>query len=299
MKKLFILIALLIISALILTACGGGNAGGSGGGNAGFDTSRNITVLAREDGSGTKSAFMDIIGLRGQPDPANAIIQASTAAVNTEVKGNAGAIAYESLGFVTPDVKILKVDGVEATVANINDGSYKIARPLAVVYQNSTLDNNVNRAFFNFMQSSAALNIINENGFVPVASDTQEYTIDGSLSGSIDISGSTSVQPLMIELAAAFENLQPNVRINVSGGGSCTGYNNAEEGVSDFGMISEEFNQERAQSCVFMNIAKDGIAVIVHSQNPLDNITMEQLGRIFDGEAGENAITVWSELITE
>jgi phosphate transport system substrate-binding protein len=170
---------------------------------------------------------------------------------------------------------------------------------LAVAYQESTLDNAVNRAFFAFMQSSNAQNIIIENGFVPVLSDTQAYTIDGALSGTIDISGSTSVQPLMIELAEAFKILQPNITVNVSGGGSGTGYNNAENGVSDFGMISEVFNPERAPSCIFTDIAKDGIAVIVHKDNPLDNITMEQLRKIFDGEAGANAITVWSELITE
>jgi phosphate transport system substrate-binding protein len=288
MKKPLAIASLLVALVLTLTACS----------NSGFDASRNITVLAREDGSGTKSAFMEIIGLRGQPDPANVIIQPSTAAINAEVRNNTTAIAYESLGFVADDVKKLMVDGVAPTVENINNGTYKIARPLAVVYQESALDNNVNRAFFTFMQSSDAQRIISDEGFVPVLNDTQAYTINGALSGSIDISGSTSVQPLMIELAAAFENLQPNVTVNVSGGGSGTGYNNAENGVSDFGMISEVFNLERAPACTFTNIAKDGIAVIVHRDNPLDNITMEQLRGIFDGEAGASAITVWSGLIS-
>ena len=287
MRKFIALITTSVFTALLLTACAG----------ASFDTSRNITVLAREDGSGTKSAFMDIIGLRGQPDPATVIIQPSTAAINAEVRNNQTAIAYESLGFVADDVKKLSVDGVEPTVANINSGSYKIARPLAVVYHESSLDNDLNKAFFAFMQSTEAQAIINEEGFVPVLTGTDAYTIDGSLSGSLDISGSTSVQPLMIELAAAFEKLQQNVSINVSGGGSGTGYNNAEEGVSDFGMISESFNSERAPSCVFTNIARDGIAVIVHKDNPLDNITLDQLRGIFDGEAGSAALTVWNELI--
>ena len=286
MKKLFAFFTLLAASLLALTACGGSE----------FDASRNLTVLVREDGSGTKSAFMEIIGLRGQPDPAAAIVQASTAAVNAEVRGNPAAIAYESLGFISPDVKILRVDGVEATVANIRNGTYAIARPLAVVYHPATLDNVVNYAFFRFMQSSNAQAIISEGGFVSVTENAQAYTIDGALSGSIDISGSTSVQPLMIELAEEFERLQANVRVNVSGGGSGTGYNNAENGVSDFGMISEDFNAERAPSCTYLVIAMDGIAVIVHPSNPLDNITMEQLRRIFDGGADANAITVWNEL---
>ncbi|MCL2819722.1 MAG: substrate-binding domain-containing protein [Oscillospiraceae bacterium] len=271
-----------------LVACGGG----------GFDTSRNITVLAREDGSGTKSAFMDIIGLKDKPDPAGVIIQPSTAAINAEVRNNTTAIAYESLGFVADDVKKLSVDGVEPTVDNINSGSYQIARPLAVVYHESSLSDEVVKAFFDFMQSSEAQAIINEEGFVPVLSSASAYTVNGALSGTIDVSGSTSVQPLMIELAAAFEHLQPNVSVNVSGGGSGTGYNNAEEGVSDFGMVSEVFNSERAPSCTFTNIARDGIAVIVHKDNPLTSITMEQLRGIFDGEAGAAAITTWSSLIT-
>jgi len=289
MKKFLTTICLLAAAALVLTACNG----------SGFDASRSVTVLAREDGSGTKSAFMEIIGLKGKPDPTNAVIQSSTAAVYNEVKDNPAAIAYESLGFVNADVKMFKVDGAAATVENIANGTYGIARPLAVVYQESALNKDVNKAFFNFMQSSGAQQIIVDKGFVSILNDTQAYTIDGALSGVIDVSGSTSVQPLMIELAAVFEKLQPNVKVNVSGGGSGTGYNNAENGVSDFGMISEEFNPERAPSCVYMNIAKDGIAVIVNPKNPIDNITTEQLQRIFDGEAGANAITVWSELMNK
>lgn len=289
MKKIFMFIVLSVFFGFVMAACGDG----------GFDTARQITVLVREDGSGTKSAFMEIIGLKGQPDPVSAIVQASTAAVNTEISGNPAAIAYESLGFVTDNVKILKVDGVEATTENINNGTYKIARPLAVVYLESVFDNDAAGAFYTFMQSADAEGIINEMGFVPVMSSALAYTINGTLSGSIDISGSTSVQPLMIELAAAFEDLQPNVTVNVSGGGSGTGYNNADNGVSDFGMISEVFSPERAPSCVFMNIARDGIAVIVHNDNPLDNITMEQLKGIFDGEEVSNAITTWNELITK
>jgi phosphate transport system substrate-binding protein len=121
--------------------------------------------------------------------------------------------------------------------------------------------------------------------------------VDGSLSGQIDVSGSTSLQPLMIKLAAEFENLQSNVKVNVSGGGSGTGYQNAEEGVSAFGMISEEFAAEKAPSCTHSVVCKDGIAVIVNKSNPLDNITMDELKNIYDEEADSSAITKWDELI--
>ena len=288
MKKLFAIIAMLIVAAFVLTACGGSN----------FDTSKNITILAREDGSGTKTAFMELIGLKGKADPANVIMQTGTAGILAEVKSNPAAIAYESLGYVE-DAKILKVDGVEATIGNIKSGTYKISRPLSVVYQANTLDSEVNRAFFTFLQSSDAQKIISEKGYVSIVDNAPAYTIDGSLSGTIDVSGSTSLQPLMIELEAAFKTLQPNITVNVSGGGSGTGYKNADEGVSEFGMISEEFNLEKAPSCTHYVVCKDGIAVIVNKDNPLDNITMEQLKNIYDEEAGANAISVWNELIKE
>ncbi|MCL1830823.1 MAG: substrate-binding domain-containing protein, partial [Oscillospiraceae bacterium] len=263
----------------------------------GFDASKNISIVAREDGSGTKSAFMEIIGLKGKADPANVIIQTGTAGVLAEVKGNQVAIAYESLGYVTSDAKMLKIDGVEATIPNIQNGSYKISRPLSVVYQADTLNDSVNKAFFAYLNSSDAQKFIAEEGYVSINDSATVYTVDGSLSGVIDVSGSTSLQPLMIILAGEFENLQPNVTVNVSGGGSGTGYNNADEGVSEFGMISEEFNIEKAPSCTHSVVCKDGIAVIVNKANPLDNITVEQLSLIYDEEAGDSAITKWNELI--
>ncbi|MCL2152166.1 MAG: substrate-binding domain-containing protein [Oscillospiraceae bacterium] len=264
---------------------------------ANFDTSKNISILTREDGSGTKTAFMELIGLKDKADPANVIIQTGTAGILTEVMGNPMAIAYESLGYVTNDVKMLKVDGVDATVANIKDGTYKISRPLSIVYKATTLDSDVNKAFYTFLQSSDAQEIISDEGYVSIADNAPAYTINGSLQGSIDISGSTSLQPLMTELAAAFEKLQNNVTVTVGGGGSGTGYKNADEGVSEFGMISEEFNIEKAPSCTDYVVCKDGIAVIVHKDNPLDNITMEQLKNIYDAEAESSAITKWNDLI--
>ena len=338
MKKVLAIVALLIISAVALSACGGNSSPGGNSGNpagrssadpssnastnsqsapasspisntaggepsaapdktAGFDTSKNISVTAREDGSGTKTAFMELIGLKGKADPANVIIQTGTAGILTEVKGNPAAIAYESLGYVTSDVKMLKVDGVEATVANIKSGGYKISRPLSVVYQEATLADEVNRAFFDYLQSSDAQKIISDKGYVSVIDGVPGYTIDASLSGSIDISGSTSLQPLMTDLAMAFEDLQPNVSLTVSGGGSGTGYGNANDGVSAFGMISEEFALEKAPDCTHCVVCKDGIAVIVNNSNPLESITIDELMKIYDVDAGPDAITVWNALI--
>jgi phosphate transport system substrate-binding protein len=274
---------------LAISACGGN-------GVAKFDASKNISVVAREDGSGTKAAFMELIGLKGKPDPVNIIIQTGTAGVLAEVKSNPAAIAYDSLGYVTDEVKILKVDGVEATIDNIKNSTYKISRPLSVVYKESSLDDAVNKAFFTFLQSSDAQKIISDGGYVPLVDNAPSYVIDGALSGGIDVSGSTSLQPLMIDLSAAVEKLQPNIKVNVSGGGSGTGYKNASEGVSAFGDISEEFSQDKAPGCISYTVCKDGIAVIVNKNNPIDNITIEQLKNIYDADAGANAITKWSGL---
>ena len=283
-------VALLLAVAPILGAC-------SGSAMSGFDKSKNISVVAREDGSGTKTAFMEIIGHKGKEDPANVVIQTGTAGVMAEVKNNPAAIAYESLGYVTDDVKALKIDGVEATVDNIRNGAYKISRPLSVVYKESDIADGANSAFFTFLKSSDAQEIISKSGYVSVVDNAAAYTIDGALSGSIDISGSTSLQPLMIDLAAAFEDLQPNVQVNVSGGGSGTGYKNADEGVSAFGMISEEFGQDKAPTCTHYIVCKDGIAVIVNAANPLDTISMEQLAGIYDAEATDSGNALWSALI--
>ncbi|MCL2060066.1 MAG: substrate-binding domain-containing protein [Oscillospiraceae bacterium] len=287
---MLIIVSLLIIIAPMLSAC-------SGSAMAGFDTTKNISVVAREDGSGTKTAFMEIIGHKGKEDPANVVIQTGTAGVMAEVKNNPAAIAYESLGYVTDDVKILKIDGVDASIANIKSGAYKISRPLSVVYKDSALDDGVNSAFFTFLQSSDAQAIISDGGYVSVVDGAAAYTIDGTLAGSIDVSGSTSLQPLMIDLAAAFEGLQPNVKVNVSGGGSGTGYKNADEDVSAFGMISEEFSLEKAPSCTHYIVCKDGIAVIVNTANPLDDISLGQLSGIYDAEAGDGATAKWNEFI--
>jgi phosphate transport system substrate-binding protein len=288
MKKTLALASLILVFGFILSACNG---------SSGFDKSKSISVTAREDGSGTKSAFMELIGLKGKADPANVIMQNSTAGILTEVKGNKYAIAYESLGFVTADVKTLKVDGVEATVANIKNGTYKIARPLSVVYKESTLNSDVNKAFLVFLQSNDAQQIISTEGFVSIADNATAYTINGSLAGTINISGSTSLKPLMDELVKSFRSLQPNVTVNVGGGGSGQGYSDAKDNVTDFGMISDDFNAEKAPGCTFYTVCKDGIAVIVHKDNPLDNITMEQLKNIYDAEAGANAVNKWDALI--
>lgn len=234
--------------------------------------------------------------MKGSPDPAGTIISTSTDQVLVEVKSNQYAIGYDSLGFVTDEVKKLKVDGVAPTIENIKSGAYKISRPLNVVYQEATLDNELYKAFFDFIQSKKAQEIIKANGYVSTNDNAKDYTVKSGIKGSVKISGSTSLQPLMTILAEEFEKIQADVKIEVAGGGSGTGYKNAKEGASNFGMISEVFNQSKADNCVHYEVAKDGIAIIVNLKNTFDNITSEQLKNIYDGNAGDKAIKVWSKI---
>ncbi len=288
MKKILLATTALTmaLSTFALTSCGG----------AAFDDSKNISVVTREDGSGTKSAFMEIIGLKGKSDVSGVIIATGTAAVLQEVKGNPYAIAYDSLGYITDDVKTLTVDGVAPTIANIKDGSYKISRPLNVVYEASNAASGVNAAFLTYLKSSEAQTIISDNGYVSTFEGAVSYVADASLSGEITISGSTSLKPLMEKIAAAFEKVQTNVSVSVGGGGSGTGYNDANNGVSDFGMISENFNDTKAPNCAYYEVAKDGIAIIVNLKNSNDDITLENLKNIYNCEAGDDAIKTWADL---
>lgn len=265
-----------------------------------FKKDRNITVVTREDGSGTKSAFMEILKLKGKPDPSGVIIGTGTAAVLTEVKNNPHAIAFESLGYVTSQVKKLKINNVEASVENIKNGSYKIARPLNIVYKNESLKSDINNLFYTFLQSQEAQNLINDNGYVSILDNAKFYEKNEDsleLKGEIKISGSTSLQPLMMIIGKNFEKIYPNIKLIISGGGSGTGYQNAENGTSDFGMISEEFNNDKAPNCNFYQVAKDGIALIVNQNNPIENITFDDLQNIYNSEVeNNNKIKTWDQL---
>lgn len=289
--KQYVKTSIIVTMAVLgVTSCNNQN-------NTSFDTSKRITVVTRDDGSGTKSAFMEIIGLKGKKDPAGVISASSTTTVLATVKTNPLAIAYESLGYVTDEVKILKVDQVDCNVENIKTGDYKIARSLNIVYKETILQYPVFEDFYKFLGSSDSQKIISDNGYVSTKDDTSSYVKENDFKGTINISGSTSLQPLMTLLAEKYETIQTNVDVIVSGGGSGTGYKNAENNVSDFGMISETFNSEKAPSCTSYEVAKDGIALIVNKVNSFDNITLEHLKNIYDCDInGEEKISTWGDL---
>ncbi len=291
MKKRFIAAmcaaVMAVAGAVSLSACGKA---------AEFDGAKNVTVVVREDGSGTKSAIMELLGLKGKADKSGVIVASSTAAVMVEVESNKYAIAYDSLGYVTEDVKKLTVDGVSPNEETIKDGSYKISRPLSVVYKESSVEKPLNAAYLEFLKSAEAKKIMSDLGYVWTADEAPAYTVKSGLTGNINISGSTSFETPMVALAEKFMELQSGVTVNVAGGGSGTGYKNAEGGVSDFGMISEVFTQSKAESCTSYAVSFDGIALIVNKANPVNNVTKDELKNIFDKDAGENEVTTWSQI---
>jgi len=269
-----------------------------------FNAEKPIIVVSREVGSGTRDAFMELVygsNFRDIELPVTAVSQNSTGAVLAKVKTDPQSIAYDSLGYITNDVKKLKVDGVACTIDNIADGSYKISRPLSVVYKEEKMNALTNK-FLEFLNSKQAQELINELGYVGDSTKTANYQTITPLSGTIKVAGSTSLEPLMKELADLFNEFQPNVIIQIGGGGSGTGRNNVRDDVSDLGMVSSDVTpaqitdmQSKGGNVLVYKVASDGIAIIVHKTNSNDNITIAQLRAIYDKNS-EVKYSNWLEL---
>ena len=251
-----------------------------------------ISVISREEGSGTRGAFVELMGVVDEDDnditTVNAEITNSTSVMLTTVAGNPAAIGYVSLGSLSDDVKAVKVDGVAATVEDINNGTYKVARPFLVAYKDGSLTD-VAQDFLNFIMSDDGQAIINEEGYISVA-EGNTYTASG-MTGRIVLAGSTSVSPVMEVLADAYKALNPDVTIEIQQTGSGAGITSAIEGVCDFGMSSRALTDEEAAELVNTQIATDGIAVVVNNENPVEDMTSDQIKGIYLGE-----ITDWSEI---
>lgn len=251
-----------------------------------------ISVISREEGSGTRGAFVELMGVVDEEDnditTVNAEITNSTSVMLTTVAGNPASIGYVSLGSLSDEVKVLKVDGVEATVDTVKSGDYKVARPFLLAYKDGSLSD-VAQDFLNFIMSDDGQAIIGEEGYISVA-EGNTYETSG-LSGKIVLAGSTSVAPVMEVLADAYKALNPDVTIEIQQTGSGAGITSATEGVCDFGMSSRELKDSEAAELASTQIAMDGIAVIVNNENTLDDITSEQIKSIYLGET-----TDWADV---
>ncbi len=272
----------------------------SGSGSAGSDdgtASGTISVYSREDGSGTRSAFIELFGIQQEDASgetvdmtvADAAITNSTSVMMTSVSSDANAIGYISLGSLSDMVKAVEIDGVAATTDNVKDGSYAVSRPFNIVTGSDLTD--VAQDFVDFILSADGQAVVEENSYIAVSEDAAAYEPSG-LSGKVVVAGSSSVTPVMEKLAEAYEALNPDVSIEVQQSDSTTGVQMAIEGTCDIGMASRELkDSEIAEGVGSTVIAIDGIAVIVSPDSSIDGLTSEQVMQIYTGE-----ITDWSEV---
>ncbi len=257
------------------------------------ELSGEITVVSREDGSGTRGAFVEITGVdsgEGDNTTLDAVIQDGTGKVMTAVAQDPNAIGYISLGSLDSSVKAVSVDGVEATVENINSGTYKVARPFNIATKTGAELSEVTNELLQFFFTAEGQAIVEAEGFIAVEATTTEFT-SAQPEGTVTIGGSTSVSPVMEKLVEAYKALNPNATINLESIGSSAGMQGAIDGTFDIGMASRELKDSETAELTGLVLAMDGIAVVVNNENPLSNLTMEQIMNIYTGE-----ITDFSEL---
>ena len=298
-KKIATLAVVSALTATMFAGCGGSsessNASGSSAESTAFDTSKEITVVTREEGSGTRDAFVELTGVlvkdgdtKTDNTSASAVTINSTEAVITNVKDNDAAIGYISLGSLNDTVKAVKVDGVEATAENVKSGDYAISRPFNIAYKGELSE--VAQDFVDYILSSVGQQVISDEGYVSVE---EGETYSGSKpEGKITIAGSSSVAPVMEKLAEAYKAINTNAEVEIQSSDSSAGMQAAMEGTCDIGMASRDLKDEEASSLTPVTIAKDGIAVIVNQTNTCDDLTVDQIKAIYTGET-----TIWSDII--
>ena len=256
-----------------------------------------INVISREDGSGTRGAFIELFGIEQKDADGNKVdyttdeadITNSTSVMMTSVAGNPNAIGYISLGSLNETVKALTIDGVEASVENIKAGAYTVARPFNIATQAEVSE--ASQAFIDFILSAEGQAVIEANGYIAVVDDAPAFA-GSSVEGKVVVAGSSSVTPVMEKLKEAYEAVNPNAEIEVQQSDSSTGMNSAIEGVCDIGMASRAVKDSELEAgLVSTTIAMDGIAVIVSNDNAATGLTTDQVRAIYMGE-----ITDWSEV---
>ncbi|MDO4308512.1 MAG: substrate-binding domain-containing protein [Eubacteriales bacterium] len=251
-----------------------------------------ITVVSREDGSGTRGAFIELFGIEEEQDgekvdmtTEEASITNSTSVMMTTVAGDENAIGYISLGSLNDTVKAVKIDGAEATAENVANDTYKVSRPFNIVTGEEVSE--TAQDFMNYIMSSDGQQIIEDNGYIKVDNEAAAYEAAG-VSGKVVVAGSSSVAPVMEKLKEAYEDVNKDVTVEVQQSDSTTGVNSAAEGICDIGMASRELKEEETGLGLTATvIARDGIAVVVNNTNELDELTSEQVKSIFTGETTE------------
>lgn len=309
MKKKLAALLITGIMAAAMTACGSSNSGtdnsGSTDGTAktessadagsDWDNTRDITVVSREDGSGTRGAFVELFGIEEEVNgekvdmtTEEANITNSTSVMMSTVAQDEYAIGYISLGSLDDSVKAVKVDGSEATAENIKNGSYKISRPFNIATKEDLSD--AAQDFEDFILSTEGQKVVEDNKYIPL-DDVSDYKSNGA-SGKVVVAGSSSVSPVMEKLKEAYQAVNSDVEVEIQTSDSTTGMQNAIDGVCDIGMASRELKESETEGGLTAQvIAMDGIAVVVNNSNPMDEMSSDNVKDIFTG-----AVTTWDEV---
>ena len=297
--KRFAAVAMSVMCMGTMLACGssGSASNDSTTGSVGSSSKKQtITVVSREDGSGTRGAFIELFGIEEKDASGkkvdnttdDATITNSTEVMMTTVAGDEAAIGYTSLGALNSSIKALKVDGAEATAANVKSGTYKISRPFNIATKGTVSE--VTQDFINYILSEDGQKIVESNGYISQG-NSGKFTSNGA-SGKIVVAGSSSVTPVMEKLLEAYQKVNTGAKIELQESDSTTGMTAAIDGTCDIGMASRELkDSEKSAGLTNQVIALDGIAVIVNNKNSASNITSEQVKAIFTGET-----TDWSNV---
>lgn len=288
-KKILTLTLAAVAATSLMTGCGNGGSSKK--------AEDNITAVSREDGSGTRGAFIELFGIEEKDEDGNKVdkttssvqITNSTSVMMTTVAENKAAIGYISLGSLNDTVKAVKIDGAEASVETVKDGSYKIVRPFNIITKDKLSEQA--QDFQNFIMSAEGQKIVEDNGYIKVDEKAAAFKSNGA-KGKVVVGGSSSVTPVMEKLKEAYSKLNKDVKIEVQQSDSTTGVTNAIEGTCDIGMASRELADSEAKKGVKATvIAQDGIAVIVNKDSDVDELTSDQVKAIYTGET-----TKWADI---
>ncbi|NLK78515.1 MAG: phosphate ABC transporter substrate-binding protein [Clostridiales bacterium] len=301
MKKLIVALMVMAMTATAMVGCGSNNTDSKNDSNTSTQADANadtdegssnaggtINVISREDGSGTRGAFIELFGIEEKDADGNkvdntteeATIANSTEIVLSNVASDPSAIGYVSFGSLNDKVKALKIDGAEATVDNIKSGTYKISRPFNIATNGTPSD--AAQDFINYILSSEGQKVVEDAGYIASVDNAEAYANSGA-KGKVVIAGSSSVTPVMEKLKEAYAKVNSDVEIEINQSDSTTGLQAAMDGTADIGMASREL-KDSENSLTPTVIAIDGIAVIVNNDNSVDDMTADQIKAIFTGE---------------
>ena len=298
MKKFIAVLSVATMAAGLAVGCGSSDSGSSDdkSSKGDWDSSNDITIVSREDGSGTRGAFIELFGIEEKKDGEkvdmttdDAQITNSTSVMLTTVAGDDYAIGYVSLGSLNDTVKALKIDGEEATEQSIKDGKYKICRPFNIATKKGA-DNELAKDFISYIMSKEGQQVISDNGYI--GDDSAEAYAGTKPSGKVVVGGSSSVSPVMEKLIEAYKKVNTGAEIELQTTDSTTGMTSAIDGSYDIGMASRELQDDEEDKLDSQAIATDGIAVIVNKNNTTDELSSDQVKDIYTGNA-----VAWDEVV--